>query len=173
MPALIMPYKGNEPEIHATAFIADTAVLIGRVTVKQHASVWFQTVLRADINRIDIGEFTNIQDASVLHVGDDFPCVIGDYVTAGHGVRLHGCMVEENCLIGIGAVVLNGARIGSHSIVGAGAVITEGADIPPYSLILGVPAKVVKTFGPEQEEKIRAWAKKYARVKDTYLDIKK
>ena len=171
MPPTIITYNGNSPEIHETAFIADHAVLVGRVTVKQHASVWFHTVARADINRIEIGEFSNIQDHSVLHVGDDFPCVVGDYVTAGHGVRIHGCTIQENCLIGIGAIVLNGARVGSHSIVGAGAVITEGTDIPPFSLVLGVPGKVVKTLPPDQEEKIRYWAQKYARVKDTYIDM--
>jgi len=169
MPPTIITYKGHTPEIHETAFIADHAVLVGRVAVRQHASVWFHTVARADINSITIGAYTNIQDGIVLHVGDDFACEIGAYVTAGHRACLHGCVVEDNCLIGIGAIVLNGARIGSHSIVGAGALVTEGTHIPPYSLALGIPAKVVKTFGPEQEEKIRYWAEKYARVKDTYL----
>jgi carbonic anhydrase/acetyltransferase-like protein (isoleucine patch superfamily) len=171
MPPTIITYQGNTPSIHETAFVADHAVLVGRVTLRQHASVWFHSVLRADINRIDVGEYSNIQDGGVLHVGDDFPCVVGSYVTAGHGVRIHGCTVEDNCLIGIGAIILNGARIGSHSIVGAGSVVTEGADIPPYSLVLGVPGKVAKTLGPDQEDKIRYWAQKYARVKDTYLDL--
>ena len=173
MPPTILAYQGNTPVIHETAFVADHAVIVGRVTLMQHSSVWFHTVLRADINRIDVGEYTNIQDGGILHVGDEFPCVVGNYVTAGHGARIHGCTVEDNCLIGIGSIILNGARIGSHSVVGAGAVVTERADIPPFSLALGVPAKVVKTFGPEQEELIRFWAKKYAHVKDTYLDMDK
>ncbi len=170
MPAMVIPYNGSSPVVHETAFVADFAVLVGRVTLRQHASVWFHSVLRADINRIDVGEYTNIQDGCILHVGDEHPCVVGSYVTAGHGARIHGCTVEDNCLVGIGAIILNGARVGANSVVGAGCVITEGADIPPYSLVLGVPGKVSRTLEPGQEHRIRYWAQKYARVKDTYLE---
>jgi carbonic anhydrase/acetyltransferase-like protein (isoleucine patch superfamily) len=165
-----IPYDDFLPSVAPTAFIAPGVFLIGRVTVGDHSSVWFNSVARADINSITIGDFTNIQDGSLLHVGDDHPCTIGSYVTVGHGARLHGCAVEDGCLIGINAVVLNGARVGEGAIVGAGALIPEGKSLRAGHLYVGVPAKELRQLTPEEIEKNRYWAEKYARVAAAYLD---
>ncbi|BAO83669.1 carbonic anhydrase/acetyltransferase, isoleucine patch superfamily [Serpentinimonas maccroryi] len=149
------------PEVHPSAFVADSAQVIGQVSLGAEASVWFGCVVRGDTELISIGAGSNIQDASVLHADYGFPLQVGERVTVGHQVMLHGCCIGDETLIGIGAVVLNGARIGKHCLVGAGALVTEGKEFPDGSLILGSPAKVVRTLTPEQIEGLRASAQHY------------
>ncbi|SJZ50228.1 gamma carbonic anhydrase family protein [Garciella nitratireducens] len=157
---MIKKFQGILPEIHSKAYIAEGGQVIGKVKMKEFSSIWYNAVVRGDVNRIEIGRYTNVQDNSVVHVADEYPTIIGDYVTIGHGAILHGCKVEEHCLIGMGAVVLNGVEIGKGSIIAAGAVIKEGTKIPPYSLAVGVPARIVKTL-PEKIDSIHAQALKY------------
>lgn len=149
------------PEVHPSAFVADSAQVIGQVSLGAEASVWFGCVVRGDTELISIGAGSNIQDASVLHADYGFPLQVGERVTVGHQVMLHGCCIGDETLIGIGAVVLNGARIGKHCLVGAGALVTEGKEFPDGSLILGSPAKVVRMLTPEQIEGLRASAQHY------------
>lgn len=130
--------------IHSTAFIAPGAIVLGDVTIGRDASIWYQTVIRGDTAPIRIGDETNIQDLSMLHADAGFPCVVGNRVGVGHRAILHGCTVEDECLIGMGAILLNGVKVGRGSVVGAGAVLPEGVDVPPGSLVLGVPARVVR-----------------------------
>ncbi len=156
------------PVLNAPAFVAASADLIGRVTLEEESSVWYNTTLRADIAPITIGKGSNVQDNSCLHVATDIGCHLGEYVTVGHSVTLHACTVEDKCLIGMGAVVLDGAVIGHGSIVGAHALVTKNTVIPPHSLVLGSPAKVVKTLGDEAEEANYKHALKYMGVARQY-----
>jgi len=128
----------------------------------------FHCVIRGDINRIEIGAGSNIQDLSMLHVADDWPCIVGEWVTVGHCALLHGCVVEDACLIGMGARVLNGARIGRGSIVAAGAVVPERMQVPPGSLVAGVPAQIKRPLRPEEADPGRFWAEKYQKVAAAY-----
>ena len=140
------------PQIAATAWVADSASVIGRVRMEDGASVWYGAVLRGDNDLIHLGRNTNIQDGSVLHTDTGFPLTLGDNVTVGHQAMLHGCSVGDGTLIGIQAVVLNGAKIGRNCIVGAGALVTKGKEFPDGSLIVGSPAKLMRTLEPEQFE---------------------
>lgn len=158
----------NEPKVHETAFIAPNACLIGAVVVEADASVWFNTVARADINSIYIGEGTNIQDGCMLHVTHSLSLTIKERVTVGHGAILHGCQIESDCLIAMGAIVLDGAKIGAHSIVAAGSLVTPGTQIPPGSLVMGVPAKVVRQVRPADREMIERGAANYIGYKELY-----
>jgi carbonic anhydrase/acetyltransferase-like protein (isoleucine patch superfamily) len=126
--------------------------------------VWPLCVLRGDINTIEVGEGSNIQDGTIVHLADDYGVRIGNYVTVGHAAMIHACTIEDECLIGMRATVLDGAVIGRRSIVGAGAVVTKGTIVPPGSLVLGMPAKVVKTLGEQEQAALRHWAEKYVRV---------
>jgi carbonic anhydrase/acetyltransferase-like protein (isoleucine patch superfamily) len=148
----IYELDGQGPELPSDGdyFIADTATVIGKVRLKKSASVWFGAVLRGDNEWIEVGENANVQDNSTCHTDMGFPMSIGKNCTIGHNVILHGCTIEEGALIGMGSIVMNGARIGRFSIVGAGSVITEGKQFPEHSLILGAPAKVVRTFDAAQ-----------------------
>lgn len=152
---------GIAPQIAESAWIADSAEVIGRVTLGKDASVWFGAVLRGDSDSITIGEGSNVQDASVLHADAGVPLVVGCNVTIGHQVMLHGCTIGDESLIGIGAVVLNGAKIGRNCLVGAGALVTEGKEFPDGSMIIGSPAKAVKQLSPEQIEGLRHSARHY------------
>ncbi len=134
----------NSPSIDPNAFVASGAQVMGNVIIKKDASIWYNAVLRGDINQIIIGERSNIQDGCILHMENDTPCIVENDVTVGHHVNLHACHIEESCLIGIGAIVLSGARIGRGSIIGAGAVILENSNIPPFSLVVGCPGKSSK-----------------------------
>jgi carbonic anhydrase/acetyltransferase-like protein (isoleucine patch superfamily) len=165
---MILSYRGTYPVIHPTAFVAPGADVIGRVRLAKGASVWFGCVLRGDVNRIMIGEATNIQDGSILHVDDHSPCLIADHVHVGHHVNLHGCVVERGAMIGIGAIVLSGARIGSGAIVGAGSVVLEGTRIPPRMLAVGAPARVVRPVTAKDLAYIRRWVAKYVRLAKNY-----
>lgn len=151
----------HKPDIADSAWVADSAQVIGRVTLGEDCSVWFNAVLRGDSDTLSIGRGTNIQDGSVLHADTGFPLQLGENVTVGHQVMLHGCTVGENSLIGIAAVVLNGAKIGKNSLVGAGALVTEGKEFPDGVLIVGSPAKVVRELSPTQIEGLKASARHY------------
>ena len=149
------------PRIADSAWVADSAQVIGNVVVADDASVWFGAVVRGDTEIIRIGQRTNIQDASVLHADVGMPLILGDDVTVGHQVMLHGCTIGDGSLIGIGAIVLNGAKIGKGCLVGAGALVTEGKEFPDGSMILGSPAKVVRQLTAEQQEGLRMSAQHY------------
>ena len=149
------------PDIAESAWVADSAEVIGRVTLAEDVSIWFQAVLRGDTEQMTIGRGSNIQDGSVLHADYGFPLTLGEGVTVGHKVMLHGCSVGDHSLIGIGAVVLNGARIGKHCLVGAGALVTEGKEFPDGSMIIGSPAKAVKELTEAQIEGLKASARHY------------
>lgn len=153
---MILTINGCSPQIHSSAFVAENATIIGRVSIGEGASVWFQTVIRGDINEIKIGMNSNIQDGCLLHVTNAHSLIVGECVTVGHGAILHGCVVESSCLISMGAVVLDGAVIGSGSIVAAGAVVAPGSKIPANSLVMGIPAKVVRSVGEQDTAKIEA-----------------
>lgn len=149
------------PLVPDSAFVADSAQVMGHVTLGEDSSVWFGAVLRGDTETITVGAGSNIQDGSVLHADYGLPLVIGERVTVGHQVMLHGCTIGDESLIGIGAVVLNGAKIGKHCLVGARALVTEGKEFPDGSMILGSPAKVVRQLTPEQIEGLRRSAEHY------------
>jgi carbonic anhydrase/acetyltransferase-like protein (isoleucine patch superfamily) len=161
----IYELDGQGPEFPADGnyFIADTATVIGKVRLHSGASVWFGAVLRGDNEWIEIGEGSNVQDNSTCHTDPGFPMVIGKNVTVGHNVILHGCTLEDGALVGMGSIVMNGARIGRGSIVGAGSVVTEGKQFPENSLIIGAPAKVVRTLDPAQAAQAERPAKSYQR----------
>ena len=167
---MIVPFKGVYPTIHPTAFVAPGADVIGRVRLAKEASVWFGCVLRGDVNRIEIGEATNIQDGSILHVDDRLPCLIADHVHVGHHANLHGCVVERGAMIGIGAIVLSGARVGAGAIVGAGSVVLEGTKIPPRMLAVGAPARVVRPVTARDLRYIKGWVAKYVRLSKAYRE---
>lgn len=149
------------PKIAPTAWVADSATVLGRVQMGAHSSVWFGAVLRGDNDRITLGERVNVQDGSVLHTDHGFPLTLGNDVSIGHLVMLHGCSIGEGSLIGIHATVLNGAKIGRNCLVGAGSVVTEGKEFPDNSLILGSPARVVRELSPEQAARVRMGAAHY------------
>jgi carbonic anhydrase/acetyltransferase-like protein (isoleucine patch superfamily) len=151
----------RQPTLGRGVYIAQGAVVLGDVTLGDHASVWYNAVLRGDINRIVVGHHSNVQDNAVLHLADDFPCVLGNWVTVGHGAIVHACTVEDEVLIGMGATILDGAVIGAQSIIGANALVTQGTQIPPGSMVLGAPAKVIRQLTPEQRVGLRVWAEKY------------
>ncbi|OYW80043.1 MAG: gamma carbonic anhydrase family protein [Polynucleobacter sp. 32-46-5] len=157
----IFELDGKSPQLAAGAWVAESAEVIGMVELHKNASVWPQVVVRGDNDHIQIGEGSNVQDASVLHTDPGYPLVIGKHVTVGHKVMLHGCQIGDGSLIGIGAVILNGAKIGKNCLVGAGALITEGKEFPDGSMILGTPAKVVKSLSPEQISGINDIAGRY------------
>lgn len=160
---------GDEaPRLHETAWVADSAQVIGRVELAENASIWFGTVIRGDNELIRIGRNSNVQDNSVLHTDAGIPLNIGDNVTVGHHVTLHGCEVGDGSLVGIGAVVLNRAKIGRNCLVGAGALVTEGKQFPDNSLILGSPAKVVRTFTAEEVAAFQGGALHYVHNASRY-----
>lgn len=152
----------HAPEIDPNAWVADEATLIGQVTVAAHASVWFQVTARGDNALIAIGSHSNVQEGCVLHADPGFPLTIGNHVTVGHQAMLHGCTIGDGSLIGIQAVILNGAKIGRHCLVGAGALVTEGKEFPDNSLIIGAPAKAVRTLDDADIARLQASAVHYA-----------
>jgi carbonic anhydrase/acetyltransferase-like protein (isoleucine patch superfamily) len=152
------------PFIDPSAFIAKGARVVGNVTIGADSSVWYNAVLRADINVITIGDRSNIQDGAIIHLENELGCHVGNDVTVGHGAILHACTIEDAVVVGMGAIVLNGAVVGTGSIIGAGAVVKEGTIIPSYSLVVGIPARVVRTYGPEVGLNHVEWAHKYVRL---------
>jgi len=149
------------PKIHPTAFVAPGAVVLGDVTLAKESSVWFAAVLRGDMAPISIGEHSNIQDGTICHVDDGQPCIVGPRVGVGHRVILHGCKVEEECLIGMGSILLNGVVVGKGSVIAAGAVLKEGMIVPPGSLVMGVPGKVVRQVDAELAKRIEGTWRHY------------
>jgi len=165
----IFELDGIAPTLAKGVWVAQSAEVIGCVELHENVSIWPQVVIRGDNDLIQIGEGSNIQDASVLHTDPGFELLIGKHVTVGHKVMLHGCQIGDGSLIGIGAVILNGAKIGKHCLVGAGALVTEGKEFPDGSMILGSPAKVVKMLDAEQMQKIEEIAGRYVRNAQRYL----
>lgn len=169
---IIKPFKNIAPRISETAFIAENAVIIGDVEIADQASIWYNTVIRADVNFIRIGARTNIQDGTVIHVsrGDKFSTIIEEEVTIGHSATIHGCYIERGSLIGIGATVLDGARIGSCSLVAAGSLVTPNTQIPPRSFVLGTPARVKRELSQEEIEEMQKFWQNYVNLISEYLD---
>ncbi|MCP9464984.1 MAG: gamma carbonic anhydrase family protein [Nitrospira sp.] len=168
---MIRAFEGILPKIPKSCFVEETAVVIGDVVMGEECSVWFHAVIRGDVHYIRIGDRTNVQDLSMLHVTHDtHPLVIGSEVTIGHHVVLHGCTIEDRVLVGMGAIVMDGAVIGEGSIVGAGALVTEGTIVPPKSLILGSPAKVKRPVTDKELAWIKESADNYVRYARTYLN---
>jgi carbonic anhydrase/acetyltransferase-like protein (isoleucine patch superfamily) len=166
---MIRAFRGKIPQIAPSAYIDPSAQVIGDVVVGERSSVWPNVAIRGDVHSIRIGDETNIQDNSVLHADfPDFPLQIANRVTVGHSVVLHGCTVEEEALIGIGAIVLNGARIGKGAVIAAGAVISEGAEVPPHSLVMGVPGKVRRELTAEERERFRVNCDHYVELCEQY-----
>jgi carbonic anhydrase/acetyltransferase-like protein (isoleucine patch superfamily) len=169
---MLLDYKGKLPKLGERVFIAEGAMIVGDVEIGDHSSVWFNAVIRGDVHYIRIGKHTNIQDGSILHVmKDQYPLILHDYVTIGHGVMLHGCEIASNCLIGMRATILNNAKVGAHCIVAAGALITEGMVIPERSLVMGMPAKVKRPLTDEEVAHIDEYARRYYQYKETYLEM--
>lgn len=170
---MLHEYKGTWPKLGQRVYIAEGAQIVGDVEIGDHSSVWYNCVIRGDVDIVRIGTHTNIQDGSIGHVmKNECPLILHDYVTIGHGVMLHGCTVESHCLIGMRATLLNNVVVGDHCIVGAGALLTEGTRIPPRSLVLGMPAKVKRALTEEEVQSIDEYARRYYEYKETYLGMK-
>ena len=157
-------FLGAEPAIPANAYVSSQATLIGDVRIGENASVWPDCVLRGDINYIQIGDRSNVQDGTIVHLSDDFPVIVGNDVTVGHAAILHACVIEDECLIGMGATVMDGAVVGHNSIIGARALVTQRTRIPPGSLVVGSPATVTRSLTAEEQSRLKQWAAKYVTV---------
>ena len=167
---MIRPYKGIWPKLGERAYVDPSAQLIGDVELGDDSSLWMNAVVRGDVNSIRIGRGTNIQDNCVVHVfKGTHPTWLGDFVTVGHSVTLHGCRVDSHCLIGMGALLLNGCHVGEESIVAAGALVPEGMQVPPRSLVMGMPARVRRELSEEERQGIRRYSSNYLEYKETYL----
>lgn len=151
----------RQPRLGKNVYIARGAHVLGDVKLGDYASVWYGAVLRGDINRIVVGHHSNVQDNAVLHLADDYPCLVGNYVTIGHSAIVHACKVGDEVLVGMGAIILDGAVIGKQSLIGAKALVTQGMKIPPGSLVLGSPAKIVRRLSAEERAGLKHWATKY------------
>lgn len=160
----------HTPEIAASAWVAPGAVVAGRVTIGSDTGVWYTAVVRADMESVTVGSGTSVQDGTVVHADPGFPCSIGDNVTVGHRAVVHGCTVEDDCLIGMGAVVMNGATVGRGSVVAAGAVISQGVTVPPGSLVAGVPGKVRREVTDDERAMIEASAATYRYLLGVHRD---
>lgn len=165
---MIIPFGKKMPKIDETVFVAPGARIIGDVSIQKGSSVWFNAVIRGDMNKIRIGKHTNLQDGAVVHVDPDAPCLIGDGVIGGHQATIHGCWVGDYVLVGIGSRILSHARIGSGSIIGAGAVVLEGVKIPPMSLVVGTPGKVIRSVTLKELKAIKEAAERYRRLAASY-----
>ncbi len=167
---MIRSFKGITPQAARTAFIEASAQVIGDVHIGEHSSVWFNCVLRGDVYHIRVGDYSNIQDGTIIHVTSGrFATIIGNQVTVGHGVVLHGCTVADNCLVGIGSIVLDDVTIGEGSLIAAGSLVTPGTVIPPRSLVMGSPAKVRREVTAEETARIDMHWRHYIEYKDAYL----
>jgi carbonic anhydrase/acetyltransferase-like protein (isoleucine patch superfamily) len=170
---MMRSYKGVCPKVPESCFVDESAQLIGDVVLGEHASVWMNAVLRGDVHEIRIGAYSNVQDCSVLHgMKEQYGVYLGEYVTVGHSVTLHGCVIEDRCLIGMGCIVLNGARVGAGSILAAGTLIPEKTIVEPGSLWMGSPGKFKRKLEEKDQEMILRYAKNYLGYKETYLEEK-
>lgn len=169
--ALQIPFAGTSPSVHQDAFLAPNATLIGRVTIAEDASVFYGAVLRADINSIAVGVGSNVQDNVVMHVDGDAPLSVGSGVSIGHGAVVHGCTIEDDCLIGMGSTVLSGAVIGRGSLVAAGAVVLEGTVVPPGSLVAGVPGKVRRELTDAERQSVSDNARRYVELAAAHAQL--
>ena len=168
---MIRPYRGVYPKIAASAYIDPSAQVIGDVEIGERSSVWPNATIRGDVNYIRIGDESNVQDNSVIHVEHDiYPTILGNRVTVGHSVTLHGCVIEDECLIGIGAIVLNGAKIGQGCVIAAGALVPERMEVPAGSMVMGVPARVKREITDAERERFRENAQNYVRYRQTYRE---
>lgn len=165
---MILELNGRKPIISAGTFVADDADIIGNAVIGECASIWFKAVIRADVNCVRIGQYTNVQDSTVIHVTKKFPAEIGDYVTIGHRALIHACRIGNNCLIGMGAIIMDGAEIGDNSIVGAGSLVTQGTTVPVGSLVIGSPARIKRMLTPEEVEMIKKSAEDYYGYAERY-----
>ncbi len=166
---MMSSFDGKRPKVHKTAYVAESSEIIGDVTVGKDCSIWPGVVLRGDEDSITIGDNTSVQDNTVIHTPlNRLPVNVGKNVTIGHNAIIHGCKIGDNCIVGMGAILLNGSEIGDWCIVGAGAVVTEGIKVPSGSLVVGVPAKIVKKLDKEHREKITKNWKEYVMLKDYY-----
>jgi carbonic anhydrase/acetyltransferase-like protein (isoleucine patch superfamily) len=167
---MIRPYKNITPTIPASCYVDESAQIIGDVVLGEHASVWMNAVVRGDVHAIRVGAYSNVQDCSVLHgMKEKYGAYLGEYVTVGHSVTLHGCTIEDRCLIGMGAIILNGAKIGAGSIIAAGTLIPEKTVVEPGSLWMGSPGKFRRMLEPADTESIMRYARNYLGYKDAYL----
>lgn len=170
---MLKPFLDTVPRVHETAFIAENAVIIGDVEIGENSSVWYGCVLRGDVNYIRIGDRSNVQDATVIHVSSlGLPTILEDEVTVGHSVTLHACYVETGCLIGIGAIVMDGVRVGRDSLVAAGSLLTPGTQIPPRSLVMGSPAKVKRELNDEELASLKKYWENYVKLTEIYRTAK-
>ncbi len=167
---MVRAHRGRVPRVHPTAYIDDSAQVIGDVEIGQESSVWMCVVIRGDVHRIRIGDRSNVQDGTVVHVmKDTHPTVIGNDVTIGHAALIHGCTIADRCLIGMGAILLNGVHVGSGSIVAAGTLLVEGMQVPPRSLVMGSPGKVRRTLTAAEAADIQMYADRYVAYRLDYM----
>lgn len=163
----------TRPVVAPDAYVAPDATVVANVEIGPEASIWHQAVLRGDVARIVVGPQSNVQDGAVVHVADDHPAIIGRLVTVGHKAIVHACVVEDEVLVGMGAIVLDGARVGARSIIGANATVRQDMEIPPGSLVVGTPARVVRALSEEEQEGIKMWALRYVRLSREYLAVRR
>ena len=161
---MIRDYRGAMPKISEKAYVAEGTIIVGGFSMGEYSSLWYGTIARADVDSISIGRYTNIQDGCLIHCSSGFPTVLGDYVSVGHGAVLHGCRIGNNCLIGMGAIIMDGAEIGDYSIIGMGALITQGMKIEPGSVVIGAPGKTVRDTTEEEKEDIKKRALRYVEL---------
>ncbi len=169
----IVSFKKWKPEISPISYVAPSADIIGNVRIGQKSSVWHQATIRGDLSEVVIGDCVSVQEGTVIHVDDDYPVRVGNFVTIGHNATVHGCVIEDNCLIGMGAIILDGAVIGSGSIIGAGALVPPGKVIPPNSLVMGVPCQIKKTLDDERVASNITHAAGYWNLALEYLEEEK
>ncbi len=169
---MIIPFADKQPEVHPTVYVQETAQIIGDVRIGAYSSVWFQAVIRGDVHFIRIGERTNVQDGTIIHVTTDrWPTYVGNQVTVGHRAVLHGCRVGDRCLIGIGAIVMDGVEIGEECLIGAGTLLPPRTSVPPGSLVLGSPGKVVRPLTAAEREQLVESAEHYVRHAQRYRQL--
>jgi carbonic anhydrase/acetyltransferase-like protein (isoleucine patch superfamily) len=171
---MIRSYQGHTPEIPESCYVDVSAQVIGDVILGEHASIWMNAVVRGDVHSVRVGAHSNVQDCAVLHgMRNLYPVIVGEYVTIGHNATVHGCIVEDACLVGMGATIMNNALIGEGSIVAAGAVVSENTRVPPRSLVAGVPAKVRRELTSDDREMILKYARNYLDYTKIYLEERK
>ncbi len=170
MKAFFLPQES--PQVHASAFVAPGADIVGAVSIGEEAGIWYQCVLRGDINRIRIGARTNIQDGTIIHVSDDFPAVVGEAVSVGHRAIIHACEIGDETLVGMGSIIMDGAVIGPRCIIGAAALVTKGMRVPEGSMVMGSPARIIRALTPEERRQNTALAAKYVKIARRYRELK-